>query len=64
MEHIKLTPAQARAKLQFGNTWREVNQTTVGKKMIERLVDMRILVSREIRGVQCCALKQLTLIDE
>ena len=58
-----LTIAQERSKLLLTNTWRKADAVGIKPKMLERLIALRVAVSREFNGVPCVSLVQLDLFE-
>ena len=58
-----LTIAQERSKLMLKNTWRKADAVGIKPKMLEKLIALRVAVSREFNGVPCVSLVQLDLFE-
>lgn len=61
--HPTLTTAQERSKLMLTNNWRKADTVGITPKMLEKLIALRVAVSRDFNGVPCVSLVQLDLFE-
>lgn len=61
--HPVLTIAQEHSRLKLTNNWRKADSVGIAPKMLDKLIALRVAVSRDFNGVPCVSLVQLDLFE-